>query len=356
MRCCSDILWKSLRITEGLMNCPSDEMMFWNNLRVWSTDDLKNLISAVLIIWWPDNLRMSGNVWKCALLTDYLSDSLKITDNLMLWPSDVLKCLRSSDISFRQIFKSPESHSIRLSDIVSYSETIRFMLLLSVFFRSSENLSCCWCISSKSRATIFFKSDTFFWEWWIVSQPKVGTWQNLCGTPVSSATEFAMANKLSHLQSSSAKTVPLRLFTMWSKCMKIDFQTPSSNSCSKSTTSMRKKSKPAWPSLSKNVFWTTIIRHFWFDLETLKHTTVGTRDSSLRRASTWGVSMTYCSSYINWCTVNIFSHLSAVLHQARMVRCNISVLVTTSWNLTFRITHWGHGHLPRLRILAMRTL
>ena len=101
-----------------------------------------------------------------------------------------------------------------------------------------------WSISSKSRAIIFFNSDTFLWKWRIVSRPKVGTWRNLHGITISSATESAMTNKLSHRRSSSAKTVPLRLCTMRSKWMKIDFQTPNSNSCNKSTTSMKKKSKP----------------------------------------------------------------------------------------------------------------
>ena len=101
-----------------------------------------------------------------------------------------------------------------------------------------------WSTSSKSQAAIFFNSDIFLQKRRMVSQPKVGTWQKLHNTIISSATESAMVNELSHRRSSSAKTVPLRLTIMRSKWMKIAFQTPSSNSCNKSTTSMRKKSKP----------------------------------------------------------------------------------------------------------------
>ena len=70
------------------------------------------------------------------------------------------------------------------------------------------------------------------------------------------------ANRSAYRRSSSASTEPLRLSTMRNKCIKMDFQTPSSNSCSRSTTSIRKKLKPVWPSLSEKAFWTVIIRHF----------------------------------------------------------------------------------------------
>ena len=58
-----------------------------------------------------------------------------------------------------------------------------------------------------------------------------------------------------HRQSSSDNTSPFRLSTIQSKWTKTAFHTLSSNSCKRSTTSMRKKLKPVSPSLSKNAFY-----------------------------------------------------------------------------------------------------
>ena len=104
--------------------------------------------------------------------------------------------------------------------------------------------------SSKSQAANLLSSETFLWKHQMVSWPKVGTWWNLHHVQDKSP----IANNSSHRWSRSANTDPLRLPSMQSKWIKMDFQTPSSNSCSKSTTSIRKKSKLAEPSLDEKAF------------------------------------------------------------------------------------------------------
>jgi len=60
---------------------------WWLN-HLWSTDDLKNLISAVLIIWSPDTLRMSENVWECLEVCSTYWQSVWQSEND--WQFDVL--------------------------------------------------------------------------------------------------------------------------------------------------------------------------------------------------------------------------------------------------------------------------
>ena len=64
----------------------------------------------------------------------------------------------------------------------------------------------------------------------------------------------------------------------------------------------------------------------------------------------------YRSSYISWRAAETFSRLSTVSHRARFARCSISFSIATFCNITFGTRQRGHGHPPRLRILAMRTL
>ena len=132
--------------------------MVWECLMDWRTGDLTILISAVLIIW------LSENIWECLRMSEGMLTLL--TDWLMIW-----KCLRMSEevlilltdwlLVWEFLKKTASSFFQFFSDIqiiretgcqwVSYSQTIRFIQLISVFFswtvffRSSENSLSCWC-------------------------------------------------------------------------------------------------------------------------------------------------------------------------------------------------------------------
>ena len=134
--------------------------MAWKYLMVWSTENLAIWIPVMLIIWWPNDLRLSEIVWEClkvsdnvwrySFLTDWLSGGLRITDNLMFWSSDVLKCLINSEKFWYQLFSDIQIIRESGHQRVSHSQTIRFLLLISDFFRRadffrpSENLTRCW--------------------------------------------------------------------------------------------------------------------------------------------------------------------------------------------------------------------
>jgi hypothetical protein len=108
--------------------------------------------------------------------------------------------------------------------------------------------------SSKSRAAIFFNSDTFRPNRRIVPHPKVGIWRYL---------ESALSNLTSvicrsYRRSSSASLSPFTLSNILNRCMNTAFHTPSSNSCKRSTTSIKKKSNPVWQSRSENAFYARV--------------------------------------------------------------------------------------------------
>ena len=113
--------WNNQRISESLMDCLTDEMKWSDNilksdvLMIWKT---WCLLTGQLMIW------LSENVWRLALLTDWLSDALRMTDNLMFWPSDSQKCQKSSDISFFQTLRSSESQNTRISVLFRTSDLL----------------------------------------------------------------------------------------------------------------------------------------------------------------------------------------------------------------------------------------
>ena len=160
------IVWNDLRMPEGLINQLSNSLKWPENilwpevLKIWQSGFLPCWSSDSLMIWdylkWSENvwkfLKISDIVWRYICLTDWLSGGLRITDNLIFWPSDVLICLIISEKFWYQLFSDIQIIRESGHQRVSHSQTIRFLLLIpdffrrTVFFRPSENLSRCWCM------------------------------------------------------------------------------------------------------------------------------------------------------------------------------------------------------------------
>ena len=128
------IAWNDLRMSEGLINQLSDKLkwpenILWSEvLKIWQSGFLSCWSSDGLMIWdclklsenvWKF-LKVSDNVWRYSFLTDWPFGGLRITDNLMFWSSDVLKCLINSEKFWYQLFSDiqiiRESVILRQSD------------------------------------------------------------------------------------------------------------------------------------------------------------------------------------------------------------------------------------------------
>ena len=81
-------------------------------------------------------------------------------------------------------------------------------------------------------------------------------------------------------------TAPITQSRILSKCIKIFFQMPSSNSCMKSTRNMQNMSNPRWDSCSKNALCENKYKLSTIEKKKLKTTSVGTREYALRKSST----------------------------------------------------------------------
>jgi hypothetical protein len=77
--------------------------------------------------------------------------------------------------------------------------------------------------------------------------------------------------------------------------MKVDFQTPNSNSCIRSTTNMGYVSKPIGPSLSTNTFYWTVSQGST-NYEPV-HTTIGNSESGFSKMSIFSDAMLYPKVY-----------------------------------------------------------
>ena len=109
-------------------------------------------------------------------------------------------------------------------------------------------------ISSQSRAASFFISDVLRENLRMVSRPKVGTCLYLvngCGKFVHSMKQ----GKIAHRRFSSLSLFPLTDDRMRRRWIKIDGQTPESNSCIISGTNVRYISKPCVDNRNENVFY-----------------------------------------------------------------------------------------------------
>ena len=106
--------------------------------------------------------------------------------------------------------------------------------------------------SSKWWATWYFISATLFGNWRIESIPKGGVSEKLW-------------SQLSNVRLGRWKDRPYRLlsiqiflgsikYSIWIRCLRTNFKTPSSNSCKRLTTKMGKKLNPSGESLSTKVF------------------------------------------------------------------------------------------------------
>jgi len=114
-------------------------------------------------------------------------------------------------------------------------------------------------MSSKSRAANFFISDTFEGNLRIVPRPNVDIWWYLA----TFMSWFNLScNSKTYRRSSSMANIsvpPLAAYRRRMRCVKKVFQTPSSNSCKRSTTSILDGLK-AGPSRSTKAFFDMYIK------------------------------------------------------------------------------------------------
>ena len=116
-----------------------------------------------------------------------------------------------------------------------------------------------WRMSSKSRAANFFISDTFEGNLRMVPRPNVDIWWYLATLVI----QFNLpCNSKTYRRSSSMTNIsvpPLAAYRRRIRCVKRVFQTPSSNSCKRSTTSILDGLK-AGPSRSTKAFFDMCIK------------------------------------------------------------------------------------------------
>jgi len=143
-----------------------------------------------------------------------------------------------------------------------------------------------------------------------------------------------------------------------SKWMKTTFQTPSSTSCSRSTTSMSKMLKLSSASLSE-------MHSRKVDIQSAKIvqkkkwkilTAVETRDSSFSRFSTATLSIPEFLTYMALCTALMQLCCCTSSTCARDLHCVISwgIPMLCTWSIGMR--HQGQGQRPRLRMPAKSIL
>ena len=135
------------------------------------------------------------------------------------------------------------------------------------------------------------------------------------------------------------------------------FQTPSSTSCKRSTTTMSNMLKPKLPRHSENTFWLIDIS---MDI-TLKwkprcYTKVGTRESSRDNCSTATPLTVLFFLYIRSCAALTRLHCLMSSICDKVLLCVISLDLPMLFTWSNRIRHQGHGQRPRFRILTMRIL
>lgn len=138
-------------------------------------------------------------------------------------------------------------------------------------------------MSSKSRAANFFIADTLLENRRIVPRPNVGTCRNLIHmlTRLGICIRFQTHLLLNSATAEPSRAIEYKIRMMW---MKVAFQTPSSNSCSRSTTSMAYGLKPKEPSFSTKAFYIKCQYTHHMKYGVIR-TTVGTSEKGLSSRS-----------------------------------------------------------------------
>ena len=140
------------------------------------------------------------------------------------------------------------------------------------------------------------------------------------------------------------------------RCVKSVFQTPSSNSCMKSTTSIRARSKSA-PSRSINAFYSKHISLISLHLRQVSHrlTDVGTIEVDFSSRWTFTPLMGIPSSKIaRWASL---TERATSWYLCALLTCSIASVIKPRWSsFDLWIRHRGHGQMPLSRIVARITL
>ena len=87
-----------------------------------------------------------------------------------------------------------------------------------------------------------------------------------------------------------------------------------------------------------------------------KHTTVGTNDISRSMFSTPALFTRKFFSYMTFRAASIRLRRRILSSRAIVSRCLISLAIPRFWTRSIVIRQRGHGHRPRLRIVAIRIL
>jgi hypothetical protein len=144
---------------------------------------------------------------------------------------------------------------------------------------------------------------------------------------------------------------PLAAYRRRIRCVKRVFQTPSSNSCKRSTTSILDGLK-AGPSRSTKAFYDMCIKLLGMEKK-MDLTFVGTPENSLRSPSTATPAIGFAHSYIN---LRAASTLLAIYLRNPLTRIAVSRTRPRLSSLDFVTRHRGHGAKPLSRIVANKAL
>jgi len=139
-----------------------------------------------------------------------------------------------------------------------------------------------------------------------------------------------------------------------SRWMKMAFQTPSSTSCSRSTTSVSNILKLKVDNLAENAFWNSEHKTNHMIERTL--TIIGTKESSFRRVCTAAPSTGEFFRYIASHADPMWLHHFALSTRARDLCCIISWYILILPIQSIGIRQWGHGQWPRLWMQAKSIL